>query len=103
MTSSGLLKIPKWKKSLMRLLYDLTQKNFKKRGVYSGQNWLNRRKLSMYVRSETRVHPTTRMPGNGAPTITLMWEKRQANAGKIPRAKEIGIIARSAFILRSIT
>ena len=31
-----------------------------------------------------------------------MWEKRQANAGKIPRAKEIGIIARSAFILRSL-
>ena len=63
---------------------------------------VEQRKLSMYVRSETRVHPTTRMPGNGVPTITLMWEKRQANAGKIPRAKEIGIIARSAFILHSL-
>jgi len=30
-----------------------------------------------------------------------MWEKRQANAGKIPRVKKIGI-ARSAFILRSL-
>src|SRR5260370_40010136 len=69
---------------------------------FHGQSRLNRRKLSMYERSETRVHSTTRMPGNGAPTITLMWEKRQANAGKIPRAKEIGIIARSAFILRSL-
>src|SRR5580704_720049 len=55
---------------------------------FHGQSRLNRRKLSMYVRSETRVHPTTRIPGNGVPTITLMWEKRQANAGKIPRAKE---------------